>query len=253
MIVDRSRVVATLWHLLASVFIATMAAALVFAVWYPGPLRDIAGGRELFFLVVSVDVILGPLLTLAVFNIAKSRKELLIDISIVVALQLGALIYGLWTVYVAHPVYLVHEVDRFQVIAPIDIDKNDLKAALPIYQKIPLWGVKVIGVRGPKTDEERLKSLDLALAGKDVSKRPGWWQPLGESHRKIMEKRGRPFDHLKGRVGFVEADALEMLDNAKLQPADVWVFPVVGHNTYWSVLINKHTMGVVGYLPVDSF
>ena len=52
-----------------------MAAGLVFALWYPYPYREISGGRELFLIVVAVDVIMGPLLTLAVFNRSKPVND----------------------------------------------------------------------------------------------------------------------------------------------------------------------------------
>jgi len=88
-------------HMAISLAIAALSAALVFAVWYPYPYREISGGRELFFILVSVDVILGPLITLAVFNRAKPRSELRRDLGIVGVLQIAALAYGLWTVSIA--------------------------------------------------------------------------------------------------------------------------------------------------------
>jgi hypothetical protein len=45
---------------LISASIAVVAALLVFGLWYPGALRHLAGGRDLFLLVTSVDVVLGP-------------------------------------------------------------------------------------------------------------------------------------------------------------------------------------------------
>ena len=55
-------------HFGISLCIAALAAALVFGLWYPYPYREISGGRELFFLLAAVDVIMGPLITLAIFN-----------------------------------------------------------------------------------------------------------------------------------------------------------------------------------------
>jgi hypothetical protein len=78
-------------HLSASLFIAALAAALVFGVWYPYPYREISGGRELFVLLVSVDVVMGPLITFAVFNRGKPVSELKRDLAIVVLMQLGSL------------------------------------------------------------------------------------------------------------------------------------------------------------------
>ncbi len=56
-----------------SAVLCTGFALLVFAVWYPYPYREISGGRELFTLVVAVDVVLGPLITFVVRK--RERKK----------------------------------------------------------------------------------------------------------------------------------------------------------------------------------
>ena len=75
-------------HLCISLTIALLAAALVGGVWYPYPYREISGSRELFLIVVAVDVILGPLITLTVFNRTKPWPELRSDLAIVALIQL---------------------------------------------------------------------------------------------------------------------------------------------------------------------
>lgn len=240
-------------HLLFSLLVSALAALLVFKVFFPGVYRNISGGQELFMILVAVDVVLGPLLTFAVFNVAKPRRELTTDIALIVSLQIAALLYGLWTVYVARPVYLVHEVDRFQVVTAADIDPTELEGAIPELQVLPLWGVQTIGVRQAVDEDERLRSLDLALAGKDVAMRPSWWRPLDESHREIMEAKGKPLLALQGRKNYNEQAVRALLDQAGIQPEDALVFPVVARRSNWSVLINKRTMSVLGFVPVDGF
>ena len=61
-----SRVAAV--HLLASVCVAMAVAALVLWVWYPAPYDQLSGGRHLFFILIGVDVVCGPLLTWILFN-----------------------------------------------------------------------------------------------------------------------------------------------------------------------------------------
>ena len=78
-------------------------------------------GRELFLIVVAVVVVLGSLITLAVFNRAKSARELKRDLTMVALLQLAALISRTWTVLVARPVHMVFEYDRFRVVHPVDV------------------------------------------------------------------------------------------------------------------------------------
>src|SRR4051812_33844000 len=80
-------------HLAISAALAGLAALVVFVFWYPYPYRVLSGGRELFTLLISVDVIIGPLITLAVFNVTKPREELRRDLAIVGLLQLAALTY----------------------------------------------------------------------------------------------------------------------------------------------------------------
>ncbi|HGH6987606.1 TPA: fimb protein, partial [Neisseria meningitidis] len=52
------------WHLLISLSVAGLAALLVFKVWYPYPYAELTGGLSLYQLVVAVDIVCGPLLTL---------------------------------------------------------------------------------------------------------------------------------------------------------------------------------------------
>ena len=43
-------------HLAASALIAVLCGALVFGLWYPYPYSELASGRELFALLISVDL-----------------------------------------------------------------------------------------------------------------------------------------------------------------------------------------------------
>lgn len=247
------RTKAALIHLMFSMCIGAVAAALVFGVWYPYPYNIVAGGQELFTILLSVDVVLGPLLTLVIFNKAKPRRELFLDISLVAVIQLGALTYGLWTVYVARPVYVVHEVDRFQVITAADIEKDELEQALPEFRQLPTWGHRLIGVRKARSAEESMASLDLALAGKDVAMRPGWWVPIDLSHKAIMSQRGKLLEEVRINHPLMEAEIDHILKKRSLSPDQVRVFPLVARVANWSILIDMNSLSSVGYLPVSGF
>lgn len=62
-------------HLVGSVLVAMLCAGLVFGLWYPSPYGKVAGGFALFGIMVAVDVICGPILTLIVFNPSKPRSK----------------------------------------------------------------------------------------------------------------------------------------------------------------------------------
>ena len=165
-------------HLVGSVAVAVLAAALVFGFWFPYPYRDLAGGRELFLLIIAVDVICGPLLTMVLYNPAKPRAELCRDLGLVVLIQLAALGYGLHVVWQARPLYLVQEVDRFKVLSMPDLDMAEVRK-LPIPMQVN-WvkGPITVAIRAPKDAEEQQKVLlESVQGGRDYAERPEFYLP----------------------------------------------------------------------------
>jgi hypothetical protein len=242
-------------HLAISLLIAAIAALLVFLVWYPYPYREISGGRELFMLVISVDVILGPLLTLAVFNLKKPLKELKRDIFIIALLQLAALVYGLWTVAVARPVHLVFEIDRFRVVHAIDVPDELLDKAPPPFDRLPLAGPALVSVRDFKDSKESFEATMVALQGVALGARPDFWQSYELAKPQVLASM-RPLDELKSRFPAQSATIDQALKSAGKPPganAAMGYVPMVGRNTFWTVLLDANTAEVIAFVPVDSF
>lgn len=248
----RSRTKAAGLHLGLSALIASCAGVLVFLVWFPFPFREISGGRSLFELVVAVDVVLGPLLTWVVFDIRKHRKELVRDLSIIGLLQLSALAYGLWSVYLARPVYLVYEVDRFVVVSAADVDPVDLPGALPAFRRLPSSGVRLIGLRDSRDGQERLRSFELALAGKDRSLRPDYWQELSEANREELSQRAKPLRILLGLSPTDQIAVNNWLETNGRKASELLYLPITGSNAIWTALLDAQTLEIVGYVPIDS-
>ncbi|MDP2021791.1 MAG: TfpX/TfpZ family type IV pilin accessory protein [Hydrogenophaga sp.] len=240
-------------HLGLSALVALLAGAVVFGLWYPYPYRVISGGQSLFWLVVTVDLVLGPLLTWIVFDRRKSRAELIRDVSVIALLQLSALMYGLLAVYQARPVYLVHEVDRFVVVSAADVDPVDLPQAVPEFQQLPWAGVRLIGVRESRNGQERLETLTLALAGKDMSLRPGYWQALSSDNKAAIRQRAKPLLDLRSRSE-ANASTVDQWLSKHSRTMDQLVFlPMVGRDQYWSAVMDANTLEIIGYLPIDGF
>lgn len=242
-------------HLGISLTLAILAALLVFFVWYPYPYREISGGRELFLLVVTVDVIMGPLMTLAVFNLNKPRKELRRDLAIIGLLQLAALAYGLWTVAVARPVHLVFEIDRFRVVHAVDVPAQMLSRAPVDLQQLPLMGPTLLSVREFKDSKESFDATMAALQGAVLGARPDFWQSYEKAQPQILA-RGRPLAELKSRfparIGDIDR-ALQSASASVRPAASIAYIPMVGRNTFWTVLIDANTSKVIAFVPLDSF
>lgn len=244
---------AAAWHLLLSVLVAALAAGLVFGVWFPYPYRELVGGRELFLIVVSVDMVCGPLLTLVMFNHQKSRRELLFDITLVAVIQLGALIYGLHTVVQARPVYLVFEVDRFRAVTMADIQKDKLLPEQGGLQVIGWGPPKVIGARMAADGGDTLHSLELSLSGYDPSVRPDWWVPY-ESVKSRVLTRAQPVEVLRQK----RPTDRQLLDKAVAEAGGdgarlLWLPVTSFQSTGWVALLDKESAQIKAFAPVDGF
>ena len=239
-------------HLGLSAFIAALAAVLVFAVWYPYPYREISGGRELFLLVVGVDVVLGPLITLVIFNQKKPRTELARDLAVVVLIQLSALCYGLWTVSIARPVHLVFEIDRFRVVHAVDIDETLLPKAPEGIRAMPLWGPSLLAVRPFKDSKESFDATMAALSGADIGARPELWMAYSSARAEVL-KASKPVADLQKRFPEKAAE-LNAAAQKTGRPAESLAYvPMVGRNIFWTVLVDPGTADVVGFVPLDPF
>ena len=145
-------------HLSISFAIGLIVGALLLFVWYPRPFFHAAGADELVLLLVGVDLVLGPLLTLILFR--SGKWGLKFDLAMIAILQSAALIYGLSIVLKARPVFLVAVVDRFSLISANDLDPADLaKGSQPEFRSLSLTGPRLVGARIPSTWQERNKVL----------------------------------------------------------------------------------------------
>ena len=248
----RDRLKASAIHLAVSLVIAALAAALVFGVWYPYPYREISGGRELFLLLVSVDVVLGPLITLAVFNRKKSLTELKRDLLIVVLLQLGALGYGLWTVSVARPVHLVFEIDRFRVVHAIDIAPEMLSKAPANVEPLPLTGPTQLAVRPFNSSQEGMDATLAAVQGAQLAFRPDLWQPYADAIPRIL-KAALPAQSLKDKFADRATEIDSLLSAAGAKSDNVVYLPLVGRNNFWTVFLDARDARVIATMPLDPF
>src|SRR5439155_15711620 len=141
---------------------------------------DVAGGQYLFMVLVSVDMVCGPLLTMVLFSPLKSRHKLTLDLSLVAIVQLSALTYGVHVISEARPVVVAFEVDRLVAVAAVQVDPAQLGEAPPELRKLSWSGPVLVGTRDVR-DGETFRSVMLSLKGVEPSARPGWWQAYDKS------------------------------------------------------------------------
>lgn len=111
---------ATSIHLMLSLVIFVVILYFILYEWYPEPFFTAQGGWQGIRLMALVDLVLGPALTLIVFNHLKKRKEIIFDLSLIAAVQITALVLGGYAVYSQRPIALVFWTSEFYTVTEAD-------------------------------------------------------------------------------------------------------------------------------------
>lgn len=238
-------------HLSISAVIGSFAVALIFGVWYPPPYSEAAGASELVLLLLGVDVVLGPLLTLVVFKTGK--KSLKFDLGVIALLQACAFLYGMSVVTRARPAFIVAAVDRFVLVSANDLDAVDLaQGSEPKFRSPPWTGPMVVGTKLPASSQEHNDLVFSALKGKDVEKFPKYYVRYADAALEML-RRAQSLDVLRNK----HPEASPMLDAwlQQMQRNDnsvVWL-PLTSRRADLTVLLDKTSGTVLDTLPLNSW
>lgn len=239
-------------HFLFSSGVALLSAALVFLLWYPGVFSYASGVSRIFLLLLIVDVVLGPVITLIVFNPLK--KELKRDLLIVVLVQAAALFYGMHSVFIARPVYMVFSVDRFEVVYANDISADDLvKVANPAYRQLPIWGVLTAAAVLPPNSEDRNNILFSAVAGgPDVQHMPQYYVAYTEVQSSVVNRIQDISDLYK-----LNADKSEIIDSLVRKYSDAHIeigfMPFQAKSNDLAVILDKKTAAILEVVKLSPW
>lgn len=179
------RIKATLLHFALSIILVTLTISAIVYFWYPLKYIGITHFKNIAVLIISIDLVLGPLLTFVVFN--PNKKSLRYDLAIIVAIQLSALGYGAYALYETHPLYVTYSQGGFKLINAKDVQPED--ALYPEYNISKLQSAKLAYVEYPND----LKSaLSVAVAEKvkgarKIEQRIEYYKPYLDNKEKILE------------------------------------------------------------------
>jgi hypothetical protein len=171
-------------HLLSSAVVLTLMLGCLYFGWYRWPGWYLTDVTRVVLVMVCVDVVLGPTLTLIIANKNKPRRELVRDIGIIVAVQLCALGYGSVSLWSGRPLYYAFSENVLQLVQAYDIDANEAKlgreqkpALAPHWYSLPRW----IWAPLPQDPDEREKIVAAAVTGgDDVISMPRYFKPWEE-------------------------------------------------------------------------
>jgi hypothetical protein len=237
-------------HLSISAAIALVTGALLFGVWYPPPFFHAGGADELVVLLVGVDLVLGPLLTLVVFKAGK--KGMKFDLAVIAVLQSSALIYGMSVVLVSRPVFLVAAVDRFVLVFANDLSPGDLaQGSEPKFRSLSWFGPRTVAVKMPPMGKEHDDLLFSGLAGKDVDKFPQYYVDYATGATDLL-KQAKSLDELHPR----DADATRLADvvrqTGRTPDHLMWV-PVMVRKASLTMLLDRDSGEPLHAVAIDPW
>lgn len=239
-------------HLSICAIIALAVLAWMLFVWYPSPYFEALGAGKLSMIIIGIDIVIGPLITLIIYNPLK--KSLRFDLAVVALLQLSALVYGVYVVYEARPVYVVFNVDRFDVVAANEIDPAEReKVTLPEYQSLPLTGPKIVAAVLPSDREERHRILFAAVGGGyDLPNFPQHYVPYAEQTGQVIA-RSRPLDDLERQRAEAEPQLAALKKEFAGRAKDFGFLPVRARKQDLTAIIDRKTGEVLKVLPIDPW
>ena len=173
-------------HLALSAAVITVVFLVVYELWYPGDLFGATGGRELFVLILAVDLTIGPLVTFIIF--VPGKRGLVFDLWVIGIVQVSFLLYGVWSLSESRPVYIVFVKDRFELARASQIPDSVLvEAKMNRHTDLSWTGPVLRGVRFPTDPDEQFKIAISGMAGVDIHCYPQYHVPYDSVRAKVVE------------------------------------------------------------------
>lgn len=245
----RAKLKATAIHASVTLLIFLITAPLIFLVWYPDGMRNLAGGLDLFKIVLCVEICLGPLMSLVIYNPAKPLKEMVRDYAIIGAVQVSALFYGWYASFIARPVYIVFVLDRLEVVSAVELEREDiLEARLPEFKKLPLFGPKNICIEMPTDAEEKSDLMIFGLAGRDIHLIPKYYR---HCHPGEVYENGRNTQVLVERLQRDDVKEKYSTEVERILNGNYKWMPIKSRFAAQVVLLSEN--GNYSYIDIDPF
>lgn len=227
---------------------------LIFAylVWFPHSFAKLGGFYDTAFMLILVDLVLGPLLVFIIYK--EGKKYLAFDINVLLAIQLAAFLFGAYSLYLKHPAYTVYNNGLFKLVNTSYISQEMIRfdSLKSSYFSRP----KMAFVTWPEREQEKLDimvGVDM-FGERDIDERPEYFTPYLADTQKILTQQLNPI------YTFNSPQSKEKLDHFIRKHGggviDYAFFPVVGNNKKKAVLVLRQEsakpVGIIETLPLEK-
>lgn len=237
-------------HLLISAGIATVVLGLMLAFWYPPPLFQAMGGTGLALILVGVDVVMGPALTLVVFR--SGKPGLKFDLAAIGVCQVAALLYGCHIIALARPAYIVFVKDQFQVATVAELEPARLaEARYAEYRRAPWTGPELVYGDWPKETADQQRLVNAALGGEDLQHFPKYYAPYAQGRNDILAKAER-LSRIRSREPAVARAIDAWLARSGVKEESVLYLRLRARQAWVAVLVDRQSAQPVKMLLAEK-
>ena len=216
--------------------------------WFPLPYFVADGGWQGLQLIAGVDLVLGPLLTLIVYNPRKSRKALLFDYSVIATLQAVAFGWGLWTVAAQRTALVVFADGAFYSASAdlLPLAGDQAEKLLEDADTTPVYAV----IRMPPDEAERQRIRKTALqTGRPVFLRGDLMERLTDQNIGIVREYPLTLAAWRERAPEWAEKAEAWLRERGADPKNVLLVPLVCRYRRLAVVLDLDASVSLGFLP----
>ena len=199
---------------------------LILARWYPGFHFWVDGGWQGVRIMAAVDFILGPILTLVIFNPFKARRLIAFDLVCIGLVQLGALGWGFYAIHSQRPVAVsFHDGGFYSVTAePLRIEETDPASLATLSDRAPA----LVYVAPPATaDEEARAAMQEMLGVVAAHEDPLFFRRFADHWPEVRERAQNPAQRAEDGTAFAR-DLPKFLARHGGQSGDYTFFPYFG-------------------------
>lgn len=220
-------------HLVLSIVVIGGIALAAFLLWYPHALYRVAGLDRILLVMLGIDLTAGPLLTLILYR--KGKRGLKFDLTVVAVCQLAFLAYGLHTLWLARPVFLVATPQTFTLVFASEIDDADLAAApRPEWRRLSWTGPLLVGTRMPDDPGQRQQVMEHFMAGgAGIERTPARYLPFEEVAPDLLATASDPTGP--------EANAAGTAPDPGQAPGNTRVVPIVSRRGEGRMVVDAGT------------
>jgi hypothetical protein len=162
-------------HLGISLAVFAVLAALVVFVWYPDFFFEADGGWQGMRIIILVDLVAGPLLTLIVYK--PGKPSLRMDLTIIAIFQVACLAAGTWVVWSERPLALVYSDGTFFSMTGGDFEEAKVDWA-PLKSIEGPWPKRVAVQLDSDPTRESATRLQAFQSGRPLRTYVEYYQPL---------------------------------------------------------------------------